>query len=65
MRWPGMPDGQRWEKDLRNVPANEFSTALRPLHGYRDRLMVVDGLALVSAEADASGLRHELAMCTL
>ena len=61
MRWPGLPEGQHWSKDLRNVPANEFSPALRPLHAHRDRLMVVDGLALVSAEADASGLRHELA----
>ena len=61
MRWPGLPEGQRWSKDLSNVPASEFSTALRPLHAYRDKLMVVDGLGLVSAEADASGLRHELA----
>ncbi len=61
MRWPGLPENQHWAKDLTNVPVNEFSPALRPLHTHRDKLMVVDGLALVSAEADASGLRHELA----
>lgn len=61
MRWPGKGDSGTWEQDLTNVSSNEFSEGLRPLHGYRDRLMVVDGLGLVSAEADASSLRHELA----
>ncbi|MEC8049901.1 MAG: DUF1552 domain-containing protein [Myxococcota bacterium] len=61
MRWPGLPEGSHWTKDLRNVAAAEFSAGLRPLHSFREQLMVVDGLALVSAEADQSGLRHELA----
>ena len=61
MRWPGLPESNHWTKDLRNVAADEFSAGLRPLHNFRDQLMVVDGLALVSAEADQSGLRHELA----
>jgi len=61
MRWPGLPESRHWSKDLRNVAASEFSDALRPLHAHRDTLMVVDGLAMVSAEADKSGLRHELA----
>ena len=61
MRWPGLPESNHWTKDLRNVAADEFSAGLRPLHSFREQLMVVDGLALVSAEADQSGLRHELA----
>ena len=61
MRWPGLPETRHWTKDLRNVAASEFSNGLRPLHPFREELMVVDGLALVSAEADKSGLRHELA----
>ncbi len=38
-----------------------FSNALAPLAPFQDRLMVLDGLAMVSAEADANsgGTRHE------
>jgi len=61
MRWPGLPEDRYWAKDLRSVAVSEFSAGLRPLHPFRDKLMVVDGLGLVSAEADKSGLRHELA----
>ena len=38
--------------------ASEFSPILRPLHRFRDRLSVYDGLALVSAETERNNIRH-------
>jgi len=54
------PSDQDWSLNLANLGAEEFSDALLPLHSFRDRLLVLDGLAMVSAEADISGLRHEV-----
>ena len=54
------PTDQQWEFDLTSSASPSFSDALLPLSNFRDRLLVVDGLALVSAEADISGLRHEV-----
>ena len=45
-----------WTTDL----PTQFSSALTPLEAWREKMIVVDGLALVSAELDNSGLRHEL-----
>jgi hypothetical protein len=38
----------------------EYSESLQPLSSFAHKSIVVDGLALVSAELDVSGLRHEL-----
>jgi len=54
------PSDQAWEMSLNGLDASEFSDALLPLLPFRDRLLLIDGLALVSAEADLSGLRHEV-----
>lgn len=46
----------RWTSSLLDMPC---STALSPLIPYFDRSVVLDGLGLVSAEADQTGLQHE------
>jgi hypothetical protein len=61
MRRPGLSEDTRWSFDLTESTEAEFSAQLAPLFPYRDRISVVDGLALVSAEADVAGiLRHEI-----
>lgn len=55
-----LPSNQEWELDLTSPTSPPLSDALLPLSGFRDRLLILDGLALVSAEADISGLRHEV-----
>ena len=57
----GLPDDQTWTSELSAWSETDFSDILAPLHPWRDRVSVVDGLALVSAEADGSGHRHERA----
>ena len=60
-RWrmlAGHDASTRFEYDLSVASEGDFSDALRPLHPWRRKLAVVDGLALVSAELDTSGLRH-------
>ena len=48
-----------WETELPSTSG--FSHALQPLASFANQLMVIDGLALVSAEADGNsgGTRHE------
>lgn len=59
MRQGNRPEDQHWTFPLPNVQG-EFSQSLQPLFPFRDRTVIVDGLGLLSAEVDASGLRHEL-----
>ena len=59
MRWGGQSENHFWTRDL-PTSSSEYSTALSPLSSFRDKMIVIDGLALVSAELDGSGLRHEL-----
>lgn len=51
MRPPGVADDVDFEMDLSALAEDEFSRALAPLHRYRDRLVALDGLALLSAQA--------------
>ncbi|MEE2751121.1 MAG: DUF1552 domain-containing protein [Myxococcota bacterium] len=60
MRWDNTPEHSPWQEDLTGLYKTEFSDALAPLHRHRDRMVVIDGLALVSAEADISGVRHAI-----
>ncbi|MBC8071012.1 MAG: DUF1552 domain-containing protein [Deltaproteobacteria bacterium] len=61
MRRPGLGEADRWRFDLVGAEASEFSEQLAALHPWRDRIAIVDGLAMVSAEADVAGiLRHEI-----
>ena len=59
MRQGSEDDGRAWEFDLAGMDADEFSHALQPLHEHRSRLLVQDGLAMISAEKDIPGYRHE------
>ncbi len=45
MRPAGQSDDQDWEFSLGGLAENEFSTILQPLHGLRDKLLVLDGVA--------------------
>lgn len=54
----GGPLSTRWTSDLRQLAEGDFSTILRPLHPWRDRITVLDGLALVSAELDPIAIPH-------
>ncbi len=61
MRWPNRPETHSWVQDLRSVKEEEFSLGLRPLYQIREHLNIIDGLALVSGEADSvAALRHEI-----
>ncbi|TPV96855.1 MAG: DUF1552 domain-containing protein [Myxococcales bacterium FL481] len=57
----GKPDDAVWTSDMGGWSQTEFSDALQPLYPWRDRVSVVDGLSLLSAEADGDGFRHERA----
>ena len=57
----GNPDSATWVSDMTGWSEGDFSDILRPLHGWRDQISVVDGLSLVSAEANGEGFRHERA----
>lgn len=55
---------ERFDFDLGVAAEEDFSEGLRPLHPWRHKLAIVDGLALVSAELDTSDLRHVAAKAT-
>ena len=57
----GLPADQSWTFELGGMEVQEMSPALAPLHPFRDRLTIIDGLALASGDADpATVLRHEI-----
>ena len=56
MRPTSFSDEARWTSSLLDMTC---SPALAPLIPYFDRSIVLDGLGLVSAEADQTGLQHE------
>ncbi len=57
----GLPADRAWVHELADTAAGEFSPALAPLWPFRERLAVVEGLAMVSGDADPAGvLRHEI-----
>lgn len=56
----GLPEDQSWSFGLGATSVDELSPALAPLHAFRDRLTILDGLALASGDADpATALRHD------
>ena len=59
MRPAGMPEHAPWSLDLASLEPRELSAPLEPLHPHRRRLLVLDGLALATAELDAGGNRHD------
>ncbi len=59
MRPNGADANSAWSANLSGLTQADFSRALAPLHPYRSRLQVLDGLSMTSAELDLSGYRHE------
>lgn len=56
---PGNPNlGSEWDADLTTMTEDEFSPILQPLHAYRDRMMVLDGLDLVTVKPQGGGIGH-------
>ncbi len=60
MRPPGVPtDAQTgWEYPLSDIADADFSPVLAPLAPFKNRMMVLDGLALVTAMSDPYGDGH-------
>jgi hypothetical protein len=59
--WTMKPEGMTGpgELALSSLAANDFSRSLAPLHPYRDRLLLLDGLSMATADLDLPGYRHE------
>lgn len=55
----GLPDEVPWSQDLVGVGVEAFGRGLQPLHPHRERLLVLDGVSMLSAELDIAGYRHE------
>ncbi len=66
MRQPGLPESEHvaWEFNLAGLTQEEFSPILAPLHPFRDRMMVLDGLALLTAMSDPYGDGHAKGWCS-
>lgn len=60
MRLPNSPTSQLldWEFELGNVPVEDFSQILAPLHPHRQDMIVLDGLAYLTAMSDPYGDGH-------
>ena len=48
-----------WELDLMTLTEENFSRALSPLYAHRQRMLMLDGISLATAELDMDGFRHE------
>jgi len=59
MRNGGQSESQAYELDLTSMDPGEYSRGLAPLAPYANRLLVMDGLSMSSAELDLAGYRHE------
>lgn len=53
MRTRAQPEGQDWSHDLAGLAEAEFSDALRPLHPWRSKLAILDGLSMTTAIEEA------------
>lgn len=57
----GNPGDAVWEQSLSGMTAEEFSPSLLPLHPWRERMVAIEGLSMVSGDIDPAGvLRHEI-----
>ena len=59
MRPEGLGETTRWDLDLTTLDDAEWSGPLAPLRAHRDRLLLLDGLSLATAELDMDGNRHD------
>ncbi|MCY1011429.1 DUF1552 domain-containing protein [Nannocystis pusilla] len=48
MRPGNLPEDTDWEAPLGALGESDFSEILRPLHGFRDRLLVLDGVGMAT-----------------
>jgi hypothetical protein len=60
MRPNGAVDGTAFDVDLTTVADTDFSPILAPLAPFKDKLLVVDGLSMASAEADVTANGHDV-----
>lgn len=58
MRRPGLTESDDWELPLDDPDPASFSEILRPLHGVRSQLLVLDGIAQTTAIADVLFNNH-------
>ena len=57
----GNPSDAVWQQSLGAVEASAFSPSLAPLHPWRERMVAIEGLSMVSGDIDPAGvLRHEI-----
>lgn len=59
MRPPGTTDTASFDLPFADIADDQFSQVLRPLAAFKRKLLMVDGLAQVSAEGDVSFNEHE------
>jgi len=60
MRPGGAPQNGAFDEDISGLDASEFSTILEPLQPFADRMMVLDGLDLVTVKPQGDGIGHFL-----
>jgi hypothetical protein len=60
MRPNGAVDGTAFTADLGTLAQTDFSPILQPLFANRNKLLVVDNLAMASAEADIAANGHDV-----
>lgn len=65
MRLPNSPESEtvEYEFDLAGLAEDQFSEILRPLYPYRNEMIVLDGLALLTAIGDPHGDAHAKGWC--
>ena len=59
MRPGGQSHDEAWEADLAGMSSDEFSAPLAPLYEHRNKMLILDGLSLATAELDLEGNRHD------
>ena len=59
MRPAGVNEAADFDVSLANVADDQFSRILRPLAPFKQKLSVIDGLSLASAEGDVSFNEHD------
>lgn len=58
MRPGSAPDGGTWDEPLGMLEVGQFSDIFAPLHPYREQMLVLDGLDLVTAKPMGGGIGH-------
>lgn len=60
MRPGGNPEGASWIEGLSGISEADWASSLTPLHGIRNQLNIIDGLAMVTAMTDQTFDPHAL-----